>query len=200
MTLTTRRPAAVLLTVALAGAVQLSVGARQAGSKDPKKGPVEQLTAIATNISFYSPAGTSQMDIVIERFTTTAEHEKLMAALESKGQQGLLDALQKMPRIGYLRTPGSLAYDMRFAQESRGRDGLRRVIMLTDRPIGFGEAVDRPRSIEYPFTSVDLRLDDNGMGRGTVSVATKVILSGDLLVLEGFADQPIQLREVKRRK
>jgi hypothetical protein len=188
------------LTCAVAVALMCAAGAAaQSGSQDPNK-PVEQFTAIATNISFSSPVGASQMDVVIERWTTVAENERLIAALQAKGQQGLLEALQKMPRIGYLRTPGSLAYEMRFAQESRARDGRRRIIMLTDRPIGFGEASQRPITIDYPFTSVDLRVDDQGSGEGTVSVATKVILSGDLMVLEGFADQPIRLRELKRRK
>ena len=48
-------------------------------------------------------------------------------------------------------------------------------MLVTARPIGFREAVNQPRSFEYPFTVIELHLDKDGACEGTLSFATKVI-------------------------
>src|SRR5207244_11194829 len=53
-------------------------------------------------------------------------------------------------------------------------DGGERVVMTTDRYIGFWEAANRPRSIDYPFTLIELHINANGEGEGKMSLATKI--------------------------
>jgi hypothetical protein len=48
-------------------------------------------------------------------------------------------------------------------------------VLITDRRIGFWEAANQPRSIDYPFTFIDIRLNRDGEGEGKMSLATKVI-------------------------
>ena len=171
-----------------------SVGAQQ----EPKTS-VESYTAVASNISEIAPAGITPIDIEIRRFTDAGENERLMTAFDEKGQQGLIDALQKTPAVGYIRAPGQLAYEFHYARVISEKDGVRRILMLTDRPMSFGEAVNRGRSTEYPFTMVDLRIDSGGRGEGKLFLVTKLIRSGDLFVLENFVSQPIVISDVKRR-
>ena len=48
--------------------------------------------------------------------TTDEEREALIAAFVEGGQNMLLKALQKVkPRVGYIRTPNSLGYDLQYA-------------------------------------------------------------------------------------
>jgi hypothetical protein len=162
-------------------------------------GVKESYTAIASNISEIAAAGITPFDIEIKRFTDTAENEKLMAAFDRGGQQGLIDALQNVPSVGYLRAPGQLSYDFHYARVLSEKDGVRRILMLTDRPMSFGEAVNRGRSTDYPFTMMDLRIDGSGRGEGKLFLATKIIKSGDLFILENFVAQPIVISEVKRK-
>jgi hypothetical protein len=169
------------------------------GAQQPPAGG-ESYTAVAANISEIARAGITPLDIEIKRFTDTAENEKLMAAFDQRGQQGLIDALQKVESVGFLRAPGQLAYEMHYARVISEKDGVRRILMLTDRPMSFGEAVNRGRSTEYPFTMVDLRIDASGRGEGKLFLATKIIKSGDLFVLENFVSQPVMLTEVTRKK
>jgi len=101
------------------------------------------------------------------------ERDRLFTVFKEKGADALLDALRDTKRVGYIRTPDSLAYDLRYARQMPGEDGDRRIVLATDRPIGFWEASRRPRSIDYPFTLIELRMDGSGEGVGKLSVATK---------------------------
>ena len=69
-----------------------------------------------------------------------------------------------------------------------GEDGGRRIVLVTDRPISFWEAANQPRSIDYPFTLIELRLNRDGEGEGKMSIATKITGNRDI--------QPHRAREL----
>lgn len=165
--------------------------------QEQTKSAAESYTAVASNISEIAPTGITQLDIEIHRFTDAGENERLMTAFDERGQQGLIDALQKAPAVAYMRAPGQLAYDFHYARVISEKDAVRRILLITDRPMGFREAVNRGRSTEYPFTMMDLRIDSSGRGEGKLFLATKIIRSGDLLVLENYVSQPIVISEVR---
>ena len=116
------------------------------------------LTAVAMSTGgVRTPAVASQVDITINRWSTSAESQRLMAVLKEKGPERLLDALQDAKSVGTIRTPGNLAYDLRFASSEPGEDGGTRIFLVTDRPVSYWEAVNRPRVSDYPFTFIELR-------------------------------------------
>ena len=94
------------------------------------------------------------------------------------GSDELLKQLQKQKSVGTIRTPDSIGYDLRYAHEERTEEGGRRVVIATDRPIGFWEATNRPRTMDYPFTVIQMELDKHGEGKGTMSYATKIQARG----------------------
>ncbi|MBI4485434.1 MAG: hypothetical protein HY655_05435, partial [Acidobacteria bacterium] len=99
----------------------------------------------------------------------------------------------------YIQSPGSIGYDLRYAHRVKGPDGGVRVVLATDRRIGFWEAVNQPRSIDYPFTVIELRLNSEGEGEGKMSLATKITVDADakILTLENYDMQPVLLQSVK---
>jgi hypothetical protein len=123
-----------------------------------------------------------------------------MAVMTTKGPDKLLDALQDMPAVGHFGAPGNLSWDLRFARRVPLPDGGERVILVTDRRIGFWEAAHQPRSIDYPFTVIELRLNRDGEGEGKMSLATKVIHDKEhnIITLENYDIQPVQLTNVRR--
>jgi hypothetical protein len=139
------------------------------------------------------------VEIVVDRWSTEAERDKLMAVMLNQGPEKLLDVLQDMPRVGYFRTPGTVGIDIHFARRVPGADGGHRVVLVTDRRIGFWEAANRPRSIEYPFTVIELRLNKDGEGEGKISVATKIIVDKEqnVITLENYDIQPVMLNNVR---
>lgn len=157
----------------------------------------ETFTAFAVNMGSTRGANATTLDIHVDRYSSTADRDRLLAALD-KGQDALLRELQKMPAVGYIRTPTSLRYDLHFAREIPQPEGGRMVVVATDRPIGMWEAVNQPRSIQYPFTLIQLKLDRDGTGVGKASIATKITKSDDgTIVLENFNSLPVMLNDVK---
>jgi hypothetical protein len=161
----------------------------------------EKFTAFAVDMSnTASRRNTSQLDITITRWTTATERDGLRETL-SKGQDALLSALQRLPVAGYINTPGSIRYDLHFAWERPSGDGGRTIILATDRYISAWEAVNRPRTFDYPFTLIELQLDRNGRGVGKASIATRITQDEDgTIELENFSSEPVMLNDVHPMK
>ena len=190
------RPLAALAAAMLATAAMKGVAAStQTASNTPR----QEFTANAVNMSNLGNPGASQVEITVNAYTTDAARDRLMDVFRKDGETGLLRALQNERPVGSIRAPGSLAYDLRYARELPGEDGGRRLILATDRPIGFAEARNNPRTLDYPFTVIELRLDGEGRGEGRLSIATKLTLNDNVLVIENYADQPVMLKDVRRR-
>ena len=176
-------------------------GPAQAQEKEKEKKPSYRFTAFAINMNSGPRAGA--VDIVLERLTTDEEREGLIAAFVEGGQDMLLKALQKVkPRVGYIRTPNSLGYDLQYAYRFVNSDGTSRVIIGTDRPINFWEARNRPRTMDYPFTIIEMRLDAKGQGEGRMAAGTKISRSkdGKTIELENYGISPVALNEIKLQK
>jgi hypothetical protein len=185
-----------LLTLGLGGP-SLDLGAGQAANVGP-----EHFTAFAVDLSNTARPGrnSTTVDIVVNRWSSDADRDRLINILQQKGQDALLDALQSLPVVGYINTPGSLRYDLHFARQRPEAEGGRTIVLATDRYITGWEAINRPRRIDYPFTLIQLQLDRNNTGVGKLSVATKITAKGDTIELENFSSQPVQLTEVKKTK
>lgn len=164
------------------------------------RGTPERFTALAVNMGSPGPAGATQVEIVVERWSTDAERARLINTLMEKGPEKLLDTLQSLPRVGYIRTPNSLGYDLHYSRKFSLPDGGERVVLATDRYIGFWEATNRPRSIDYPFTVIELHINPSGEGEGKMSLATKIEVDKDhdTIALENYQTQPVLLKSVRR--
>lgn len=162
-------------------------------------GEKEDFVAVAVaNNNIQSGSGT--VLISIERWSTAAERERLASILLNKGPRALLDALQDVQPVGRIRTPDSIGYDLRYAHQTPGEDGGRRIVIATDRPIGFWELWNRPRTVDYPFTIVQMQLGADGRGTGTLSEFTKVLALKDTIYLENFASAPVMLTDIRSER
>jgi hypothetical protein len=159
-------------------------------------GQKERFTAVAiVNNNLASGAGMVQIDVT--RWSTQAERNALLSVLKNKGPEKLLDALQDTKPVGTIKTPDSLGYDLHYAQQTPTEEGGRRIVIATDRPIGFWEAANNRRTLDYPFTVIQMEIGRDGKGKGTLSYATKVIAQKDSIILENFASQPVMLTAVR---
>lgn len=159
----------------------------------------EHFTAFAVDLSDIGQGSNGQLEIDITRWSSEAERTRLVDALKTGGQDALLRELQKVvPPVGRIRAPGEIGWNLRYAQELPGVDGGRRIVIATDRPMGFREASQRPRSAEYPFTLIELRLDRDGLGEGRASIATRITFdeARNALELENYASEAVRLQSV----
>jgi len=143
-------------------------------------------------------SGSDRVIMRVERWSTQAERTRLTEALK-KGNDQALDVLRELRPVGTIRTPDSLGYDLRYAAQEPAEEGGRRVVIATDRPISFWEARNQPRTIDYPFTFIQMQLEKSGEGKGTLSLMTKVIPRGNTIILEDFATAPVMLNDVRSR-
>lgn len=180
------------ISLALAAAVAITLAAAQTS------GQPEEFSAFAI-VSDNLGSGAGRVIIRVTRWSTEAERTRLSASLQ-KGPDQLLEDLRDERSVGTIRTPDSLGYDLRYAHQEPGEDGGRRIVIATDRPIGFWEARNRPRTIDYPFTVIQMEIGKDGKGKGTMSYATKVMARGNVIVLENFSTAPVMLNEIKARK
>ena len=189
----------VITAVVAAAALSLSAALPAAQSNIPRP---ERFTAFAVDISNTAPRATAgTVDFTINRWSTDAERDQLLAVFRSQGQAGLLSALQKLPVVGGITSPGSLKYDIHFARERKEAEGGRMIFLMTDRYVGAWEAANRPRTMDYPFTLIQLQVDKDGKGVGKASVATKITEAADgTIELENFSSQPVALNEVRKIK
>ena len=160
-------------------------------------GTPERFSAAAINTNV---GAAGSIDIVVDRWSSNAESDKLLKAMADEASEKVLDIVQDLPVKGYFNSPGSLRWDIHFARRAPLPDGGERVVLITDRRISFWEATNRPRSFDYPFTVIELRINRDGRGEGKLSVATKVIADGDMITLENYDIQPVQLTNVKRER
>lgn len=159
-------------------------------------GQPERFTANAVSLSTQYGTGQQTVEINVNRWSPSSDRETLIAAL-MKSPDELLKQLQKMRPVGTIRTPDSIGYDLHYAQQTPLPEGGRSIVIATDRPIGFWEATNRPRSIDYPFAVIQMNLDRNGMGSGTMSYATRITTKNNIIELEDFATQPIMLNNIR---
>ena len=161
--------------------------------------PPLRMSAVAVNMSNVGRGGANVVDIEIDRWSTEAERDDLIAAFNAKGPDALLSKLQGTKRVGYMRLPNSLGYDLHYARKHPGEDGGEQIVIATDRRVGFWEARNQPRTIDYPFTLIDIRLTAGGEGEGKMSVATKISYNKKkhAVELENYASEPVRLTTVK---
>ena len=157
----------------------------------------ERFTALAVNEFGSTLPGT--VEIVVTRWSTLEKRDMLIGALLDRGPEAYLEELRETPCVGYIRSPGNVEYDVHLAVETRLEDGGRRIELVTDRPISSREIASQARSIDYPFITIELRLNGDGEGQGTMRVAAKIRGNKELnlIEIEELTSQRVQLLAVR---
>jgi hypothetical protein len=143
--------------------------------------------------------GQTPVVITIDRWSTAGEREQLLTVLRERGRDGLLEMMQSVRRVGAIRIPGSLNYDFHFALRGEAPGGMA-VTLIADRPVGFTEAVEGPRTLDYRFMVIQVQLNSIGQGGGRLSMVTKVevdAVTGEIN-LETWEDLFVTLRSLRR--
>jgi hypothetical protein len=176
---------------AAAGALPLAVPL----AAQPDRAP-ERFTALAVNLESPRRVMTGTVEIVVNRWSTVRERDRLLTVLLEKGPEKFLDALQDTPRVGHIRTPDGMDYDLNFSRRTPGEDDGERIEVITGRDFRFWEGINQPGPIDYSFAVIDLRINRDGQGEGRMSIATKIM--GKALALEEHVTQPVSLQKARR--
>jgi hypothetical protein len=169
-----------------------------------------RLSAFAVNMGG-TLRTTAVWDIRVTRWTTPDERAKLLGQVAENKPNDLLKALLKLPSAGRISVPGHrgpdphkvvLGWTLHYAWQTPMDEGGTRIVLATDRYVTFEEARNNPRTMDYPFTLLDIRLDKNGEGVGKASIATKITFDKkrNTMELENYGIEPVRLNQVKIEK
>jgi hypothetical protein len=196
------RPIAIVMGVALA----LLPAPRTMSAQT--NGEKLEISAFAVNMSNIATGANAMVQITVNGWSTAEERELLITTVLEKGSDALLRALQKASVKGRFRIPTarppdphhlSLGLDLRYAWQAPLPEGGRRIVLATDRYIGFQEARNQPRTTDYPITIMEIRVDKDGKGVGKMAVATKISFDKkkNQIELENYATEPVRLNNVE---
>ena len=141
------------------------------------------------------------VNIYITAWTTDQQVQEFISVLKEKGPDGLVKAMEKTPDVGRLSPTGFVGSGFRFARYRPTADGGLHIVMVTNRPMSFGELYRGGRSTDYQFGIVVLNVDKNGKGTGTLAPVCKIKFNKkNELEIENFGQKPLRLANVYLQK
>ena len=136
----------------------------------------------------------------INELSTPEDQKALLEAFNAKGNEGLVNALSKMPSKGRISITGTLGYDVNYIRSFKQPDGTTKIRLVTDRPITFGEAWSDSRSSDYNLSGLEIILSpDKKKNSGTLLPACQFKIDKDnQLQIEAFQN-PWTLVNIQQR-
>lgn len=136
----------------------------------------------------------------INSYTPDDEVLRLTRFLQDGKQDALLKVLEDR-KLGTIQVGSSLGQDINAVWLSVGPEGERKITALSKRWVGVFEQRRGTRSLDYPFTYVELFVDERGKGDGGLIPAAKVrALNDKTIEVENFGTYPARLVNIRRRK
>ena len=200
------------LGLALAAALVVQTGLAGAQEEQEEK-TRETYRARATTLGLGvsgRPTKT-RLTIKIDRWTTDEEHNQLITTLVEKGSEDLLKALQKQEVAGFVEfaTPSHPpATRLRYAREIRV-EGKRIIRLATGQPITaytpFTSDLPDPDiagdfAVSFLFSLIQLRLDENNEGDGTLCLAVQIKYDKEnaKLLVENYSHDRVRLTGITK--
>jgi hypothetical protein len=132
--------------------------------------------------------------------TPRAEIGRLAGILKSDRQDGLLRAISK-EKCGVIQVGAGVGRDINTVSITNTEEGERKITMLFERWLEFFEVRYGTRSRDYPFTYIELFVNDKGKLEGTMIPAAKVRFIGENTIeIENFAAYPARMTGIQRNR
>lgn len=167
--------------------------------KDKKKREVYAATMVGTR----GAVGGRSLPITIRIFGETSDEERdgfleLIRAGKNVGKSSdLRQALKDVKGLGNISADGHIGTDLAVVRQHETDNG-RLINLVTARNLSFMELYHAGRSTDYPFSVVQLLVDKEGKGQGTVIMAARVKFNDQgALEVESYGLQPFQLFNVR---
>jgi hypothetical protein len=146
-------------------------------------------------------AATAPVTITVDRKMSRAQVDGLLATFRTGGPGALRKALDGVAPTGSVRIGDAGAVAGRMTLE-RVTDKGRLVTVVTLEPLVFlgGGVPDAKPRDAYEFGVVDIEVDANGKGSGTLSPAARIKIHEGAFVVEDYASDLVELKEVTKVK
>ena len=183
--------AGVLMAVAASAQAQVGKQAPESGNK-----PIETFEARAFSVQ---TGQTGRVEIVINRWSTDGEREVLKAVLKAAGSQAMVNEMEKMPQVGYIKTPESMGDALMFARSNELPDGTRQVVVATNRPISVAGSLAPGTAQKYDLSVIEMRFkkgDKKGEGKMTLAAQASIDPKTGNVRLTNYQGMPPVLKDI----
>ena len=186
------------ILMAAAGLVLLASSCVFAQSR---QNPEQYTATILAEGAYVGAARFMRVEVTIWQYSTEQDQQVLVQAFEKGGQQGLVNALSRMSAKGHVDIPGTLGYDMSYIRQFPTPNG-KRIRMVSNRPIRFGEAWADSRSMDYDLgmLQLDINNGNNNKGGGEVIFAGQFKIDKGQLTIESYGSGPFKVVQVEKWK
>jgi hypothetical protein len=185
---------------ALLGCVLFHASA-QNGDNKPLSDLPRQFSATAFGQAGSMAGKSFGLNLYITGWTPDQQVQDYISVLKEKGPDGLVRAMEKTSDVGRLSPTGFVGSGFRFARYRRTANGGLHIVMVTNRPMSFGELYRGSRSTDYQFGIVVLDVDSHGKGTGTLAPVCKIKFNKkNELEIENYGIKPFRLANVYLQK
>ena len=168
------------------------------GQDDDRK--PEAYSAVAMGTGGGVGGKTIQFDFRITRYITDQELQKYAELLKASGSEALRKALEKED-AGRISPVGSVGNQIALARKRQaGGDTI--ITIVTARTMPFMELYRSGRSTDYQFGYLQVKLNANGQGTGTIMAAAKIRFDKKKgqYEIESYGNQHIKATNVRSLK
>jgi hypothetical protein len=99
---------------------------------------------------------TFSITAIVKEFSPPEDQRILLEAFQAKGNEGLVNALEKMPSKGRLSITGTLGGDLAYIRRFEQPDGSIVIRMITNRLLRFNEVWADTRSSDYQLSGLEV--------------------------------------------
>jgi hypothetical protein len=136
----------------------------------------------------------------VTSYTPNEQVQQDFQVLRTQGQDDFMKTI-KNRKLGFFAFEGQVGRDLNFILETQTENG-RKITILFERWLQMFEVRYGTRSQDYPFSYIELFINDNGKGEGSLIGLAKVSFdkkNPDNLDIENFGTYPAKLMGVELR-
>ncbi len=153
-------------------------------------------TVLSYGTGYNTRVSTNTFTLYINGLTNEAETKRLLSVLERDGQDDVLSAI-KDKNLGSFSVGRQIGRTVNFVRV-HDIDGKKRIRIAFERWLGIAELRGGYRSVDYPFSYIELFIDPRtGKGEGTFIAAARIRFRNDQVEVEDFGTYPSRLLNVK---
>jgi hypothetical protein len=183
----------------LVSALSMALWSPKSADAQAKRSGRETYRGNITYIGGARGAVTDFFSLTIKNYTPEEEIARYLDLLKKDGQDAFWKAVAK-EKCGTIQIGSGLSRDLNAVWITQTDEG-RKISAVAERWLGFGELRRGARSVDYPFTYIELYVEEDGDVEGTLFPAARIRSRGEKTIeVENFGIYPARLVNIKQRR
>lgn len=160
-------------------------------------GGLERLSFTVANAPKTALPGEERLEATIHQWSSDADRDRVATVLAENDAATIAHTFRTAPTAGFIRWPGGLQYTIRYARRAPRPDGGADIVLVADSRMWVWWDAPVKTGLDDPFTVIQIRVDKNGRGVGTLSTPSTIRADKNAGVIAAdFDSAPAMLTDV----